>query len=58
MKQNPAIKILGFFEDMANSKTNQVLLKTVNATNASHTLANMQAVQDSWTENWMKQWAF
>ncbi|KAF2799236.1 acetyl-CoA synthetase-like protein [Melanomma pulvis-pyrius CBS 109.77] len=57
--ENPAIKILGFFESLVRYNTGgPVLLNTKNATNTSKTLADLVAVGEEWMENWMRQWEF
>ncbi|KAK2591580.1 hypothetical protein QQS21_010731 [Conoideocrella luteorostrata] len=57
VKENPAIKLLDFFEDLVNNAANQVLLSTKNTTKASAILCNLEPIQETWMENWMKQWA-
>ncbi|KAI1396390.1 hypothetical protein F4819DRAFT_475493 [Hypoxylon fuscum] len=56
--QNPAIKILGFFEGLAFKGADPILLSTDDTLGMSKTLASLGPVQDAWMENWMRQWAF
>lgn len=56
--KNPAVKLLDFFNDLARSGASEVALQTKNALEASKTLAELGPVQESWVENWLKQWNF
>ncbi|RYP70035.1 hypothetical protein DL771_005726 [Monosporascus sp. 5C6A] len=59
MVQNPAIKILGFFESLAREEGEDAMqLDTKNAVSVSQTLASLAPVTEDWMENWMRQWAF
>lgn len=57
--QNPAIRILDFFEGLvAESSADAILLSTTGTVTASETLANLGPIHDGLMENWLRQWAF
>ncbi|KAK6216478.1 hypothetical protein LQW54_003483 [Pestalotiopsis sp. IQ-011] len=58
MAQVPAAKILDFFEGLADRLTAPVLLDTTEAVAASPTLANLEPIDKTLVENWMRQWSF
>lgn len=59
MNDNPAIKILSFFESLVGEDVGiPVLLDVKNSVSISNTLVGLNAVQNEWVENWMRQWAF
>ncbi|KAI1166564.1 hypothetical protein F5B18DRAFT_54086 [Nemania serpens] len=53
---NPAVKLLDFFESLADA--GGVLLSTERTVAASPTLSAVGPVRDYWMENWMRQWGF
>ncbi|CAJ2509529.1 Uu.00g145550.m01.CDS01 [Anthostomella pinea] len=56
--QNPAIKILGFFDGLVADSASPILLDTKATVAASEMLAGLGPVGDALMENWMRQWAF
>ncbi|VUC32365.1 unnamed protein product [Clonostachys rosea] len=56
--QNPAVRLLHFFDDLLGHGEESLLLDTQNSIRSSPTLANLEPVHDSWMENWLRQWAF
>ncbi|KAI0547682.1 hypothetical protein F4679DRAFT_553684 [Xylaria curta] len=53
---NPAIKLLDFFESIANA--NITSLSTENTVRVSPTLSTVGPIQDDWMDNWITQWGF
>ncbi|KAI1119599.1 hypothetical protein F5Y14DRAFT_8850 [Nemania sp. NC0429] len=51
---NPAVKLLDFFESLADASG--ALLSTERTLAASPTLSAVGPVRDEWMENWMRQW--
>ncbi|KAH9896198.1 hypothetical protein F4778DRAFT_745468 [Xylariomycetidae sp. FL2044] len=58
LKMNPAIKLLDFFEELAEKGGQQVLMDTAGAVAGSPTLAAAAAVGDEWLGIWMRQWGY
>ena len=59
VEKNPAIKLLEFYEDMANRKDQrQVMLDTKETQKKSETLRGMKAVGEEWVGMYMRQWGF
>ncbi|OTA69203.1 NAD(P)-binding protein [Hypoxylon sp. EC38] len=58
LTQNPAVKILDFFEGLVKKSGNPILLDTSHTLGASRALANLEPIQEAWMENWMRQWNF
>jgi thioester reductase-like protein/acyl-CoA synthetase (AMP-forming)/AMP-acid ligase II/aryl carrier-like protein len=56
--QNPAIRILDFYETVAERVDEKVVLQTEKSCRASPTLANLGAVDEKLVANWMQQWSF
>ncbi|KAI0594594.1 hypothetical protein F4775DRAFT_573362 [Biscogniauxia sp. FL1348] len=56
--QNPAIKLLDFFEGLASKAAEPVLLDARRAVGVSETLASLGPICDDWMSNWMRQWGF
>ncbi|KAI1073845.1 hypothetical protein F5B20DRAFT_478457 [Whalleya microplaca] len=56
--QNPAIKLLDFFESMLDKNEEPTLLETKKTLGKSQTLAKLEPISEKLMENWMKQWAF
>ncbi|KAH6644984.1 hypothetical protein BKA67DRAFT_664833 [Truncatella angustata] len=56
--QNPAVKLLDFFEGLVSDSAGPPVLNTRNAIEASPTLAGMDEIQTWHIENWMRQWGF
>ncbi|KAI0197610.1 hypothetical protein F4808DRAFT_294517 [Astrocystis sublimbata] len=54
--QNPAVKLLDFFESLLDIGATS--LSTEQTAGVSPTLSNVGPVQDKWMENWMTQWGF
>jgi thioester reductase-like protein len=59
-EENPAVKILGFFESLSFDKggSESMLLDTKKTVGVSKTLENLEAVNGDWMEKWMQQWKF
>jgi dTDP-4-dehydrorhamnose reductase len=55
---NPAVKLLGFYEDLQKKKEEMVQLETTVTVGMSPTMARLQPVVSGWMENWLRQWAF
>ncbi|KAF2875490.1 hypothetical protein BDV95DRAFT_561998 [Massariosphaeria phaeospora] len=59
INENPAIKLLDFFAGVASKAEGEAtILETRKTVCVSSSLAGLEAVQEEWVENWMKQWAF
>ncbi|KAI1496455.1 male sterility protein-domain-containing protein [Biscogniauxia marginata] len=58
ISQNPAIKLLDFFEGLASKIGDPVRLDTKEAVGRSPALASLGPIQDGMVENWMRQWDF
>ncbi|KAI2470038.1 hypothetical protein F4781DRAFT_421566 [Annulohypoxylon bovei var. microspora] len=58
LAQNPAVKILEFFESITSEGEDLILLNTRETLGVSQTLANLGPVHDGWMENWLRQWSF
>jgi thioester reductase-like protein len=57
--ENPAIKLLGFFEDLAREGADSsALLDSKTTAMTSKVLAGLGPLKEEWVENWMRQWAF
>ena len=56
--QNPAIKILDFFEGLASKQGEPVLLDTTRTASVLPALGSIGPIQEKLVENWMKQWGF
>ena len=57
--QNPAVKLVDFFEDVsAKSEGSSPLLDTKRASAVSETLADLEPINEEWMANWMRQWHF
>ncbi|KAF2962888.1 hypothetical protein GQX73_g10685 [Xylaria multiplex] len=55
LAKNPAIRIIDYFRSLLTGTPIQ--LDTTNATKVSPTLRDLEAVNEAWMENWMRQWA-
>ncbi|KAI9641883.1 hypothetical protein NHQ30_009750 [Ciborinia camelliae] len=61
LKNNPAVKLLGFYEELASMSKEgraQVWLDTEKAVEGSPTLKNMDAIDGECMDNWMRQWGY
>ncbi|KAK2873399.1 putative secondary metabolism biosynthetic enzyme [Arthroderma sp. PD_2] len=61
LKQNPALKLLDFFESVANSAEKGdawPLLETVETVKKSPRMAELKPVSAEWMKLWMEQWKF
>ena len=61
LSQNPAAKLLSFFENLekkASEGVAPVSLGMANAMGRSRTLATMEPVNTDWMKTWIQQWAF
>ena len=56
MEQNPAIKLLDFYQKAAKAKQGPRMLSSQRAEDASATLQNVGAVSNDWESIWMRQW--
>lgn len=56
--QNPAIKLLDFYESLLKKGEKPIVFETKKACDMSQTIASLTAVQEEWVANWMKQWSF
>ena len=56
MDQNPAIKLLDFYQSAAKAKQGPRMLSSQRAEEASATLQNVGAVNNDWESIWMRQW--
>ncbi|KAI1094916.1 male sterility protein-domain-containing protein [Rostrohypoxylon terebratum] len=56
--QNPAIKILDFFDSLSNKGYEPLHFDTRETVRVSQTLANLGPVHEGWIEIWMRQWSF
>lgn len=57
-ERKPALKILGFFEEIAQTNPESALnYRTDNGRRASRTMANLSAVKPEWMVGWLAQWA-
>lgn len=56
--QNPALKLLGFFQSLISHSEESVSLDTSAAATASPSLAALEAVSGGHVRNWIEQWAF
>ena len=55
-EQNPAIKLLEFYQNAATAKQRPRMLSSHRAEEASVTLQNVGAVNNDWENIWMRQW--
>ncbi|KAI1461664.1 hypothetical protein F4805DRAFT_412942 [Annulohypoxylon moriforme] len=58
LTDNPAVKILEFYEGLAGESDELIILDTQETVRVSQTLASLGPVHDGWMENWMRQWSF
>lgn len=61
INDNPAVKILGFYEGLVEKKKegrSQVWLDTEKAVEGSATLKSMEPIDGDCVDNWMKQWRY
>ncbi|MCJ1387732.1 hypothetical protein MMC18_000575 [Xylographa bjoerkii] len=61
LKQNPALKLLDFFESMeraAKMGKQMPVLETKVSARRSRTMASLEPVSEEWMEIWLKQWVF
>ena len=59
VKQNPAIKLMDFFEGMETHAKDPVAeLETAETQRRSETLRGLEAVGNEWMGVWLKQWQF
>lgn len=57
--QNPAVKLVDFFESLVDNKDKEpFLLDTKRASAVSETLAGLEPVKEEWVDRWMTQWHF
>lgn len=56
--QNPALKLLGFFQSIISHSEESVSLATSAAATASPSLAALEAVSEKEVRSWIEQWAF
>ncbi|PSN72888.1 acetyl-CoA synthetase-like protein [Corynespora cassiicola Philippines] len=56
--RNPAAKLVDFYESLARKTGDCLFLSTTETVKLSKNLAGLQAVQEDWIRNWMRQWAF
>ena len=55
--RNPAVKLLGFFEQLASGEGNDaVRFETAETVGASKALGSLEAVKAEWMVGWMRQW--
>lgn len=59
VKQNPAIKLMDWFEGMeAHANDSVAELETEESQKSSETLRSLEAVGNEWMSIWLKQWNF
>ena len=56
VEQNPAIKLLEFYQGVAKAEQGPRVLSSEKAEQASETLRSMGAVDKGWASIWMQQW--
>ena len=56
VEQNPAIKLLDFYQEAAKATQGPRMLSSQRAEEASATLQNVGAVNNDWENIWMRQW--
>ncbi|KAF1940667.1 ochratoxin A non-ribosomal peptide synthetase [Clathrospora elynae] len=55
VQRNPAIKLLGFYED-SSDKLLKLTLSIENTMKASKTLRDLEPLRDEWVTGWVKEW--
>lgn len=55
LRKNPAVKLLGFYEEMFRNRTEN-RLQTRNTANASAKLRSLGAIKDEWIQKWVNEW--
>jgi len=56
LDQNPAVRLLGFYQQIEKSHETPRRLLSYNAEQASTTLREMEQVNPDWVRSWMRQW--